>query len=303
MREDTIFDIASITKSIPTASLALKAVEQGMVTLTDPVLKWIPELNNVYKDTIRIKHLLTHTLDFKLQLSLCKDLSPQEILDTVFSAEIKSPPGSTFLYCNATSILLGVLVERVFGETLDTLADRYFFHPLNMHHSTFHPPDETKKEIVPTEIDEWRGRTIQGEIHDESAWKLKEIMIPGSAGLFSNAPDLLTFLEMLLCDGSYNGRQFFNPETITLLSTNQIAGIYECTGLGLELNQSQYMGTQCSNRTIGKTGFTGCVVMCDLEKGVGLVLLSNYTWPERKGSKDQINKLRREIADAVFKQF
>lgn len=250
-----------------------------------------------------MKHLLTHTLDFNLQLSRCKELSPPTILEAVFNAEIKSPPGSTFLYCNATSILLGVLVERVFGETLDTLADRYFFHPLKMGTSTFSPPDETKKEIVPTEIDEWRGRTIQGEIHDESAWKLKEIMVPGSAGLFSNAPDLLMFMEMLLCDGNYNGQQFFKPESIALLSTNQVAGIDECTGLGWELNQSHYMGTHCSNRTIGKTGFTGCVVMCDLEKGVGLVLLSNYTWPQRKGSKDRINKLRREIADAVFQRF
>ena len=82
MQEGTVFDVASITKSIPTGSLALKAVEQGIVALTDPVLKWIPELNNAYKNAIHLKHLLTHTLDYNLQLSRCKDLSPQKILWT-----------------------------------------------------------------------------------------------------------------------------------------------------------------------------------------------------------------------------
>ncbi len=300
MEEDTIFDVASITKSIPTASLALKAVEQGMIALPEPVIRWLPELENAYKNEIQVKHLLTHTLNFNLQLSRCKDLSPEDILKTIFCAEIKSSPGSRFLYCNATSILLGILVERVYGEKLDTLASRCFFGPLKMDNTLFRPAKNDKEKIVPTEIDDWRGRTIQGEMHDESGWKLNEIMTPGSAGLFSTTGDLLVFLEMLLDGGEYQSKRFFMSETIKQISTNQIPDTDACTGLGWELNQTRYMGTRCSHRTIGKTGFTGCVVMGDLEKGIGLVLLSNYTWPQRKDQKEQINSLRREVADTVF---
>ncbi len=300
MEENTVFDVASLTKSIPTAGLALKAVEQEMIVLEEPVVRWLPELDNEFRDEIQVKHLLTHTLDFNLQLSTHKDASPEDILNTIFTADLKGPPGNRFCYCNASSILLGILVERVFEEKLDTLADNYFFTPLSMSRTSFRPPEYEKEEIVPTEIDAWRGRVIQGEMHDESGWKLNEIMIPGSAGLFSTVPDLMVFMEMLIHDGEYGSKRFFTHETVKQLSTNQIPETGSCTGLGWELNQVRYMGSRCSQRTIGKTGFTGCVVVDDLEKGIGFVLLSNYTWPHRKGRKEMINELRRDVADIVF---
>ena len=300
MEEGSVFDVASITKTIPTSCLALKALEMDRIRLDEAVVKWIPEYNNSFKDKVLIKHLLTHTLDFNFRLSAFKDQSPEKILETIYTEKLKTPPGSTFVYCNATSILLGILVERVFDEKLDVLAKEYFFNPLGMKQTTFSPEESTIDKIVPTEIDKWRDRVIKGEIHDESAWVISKIMVPGSAGVFSCVPDLLLFLEVLLNNGEYKSRHYFKSDTIALLSTNQIAGIGESTGLGWELNQPDYMGNNCSKRTIGKTGFTGCVVMCDLEKGVGLVFLSNYTWPHRKEGKEQINAVRREVADTVF---
>ena len=300
MREGTVFDVASITKAIPTSCLALKALETGKMKLDDALINWIPEYNNSYSGKVKIKHLLAHTLDFDFRLSACKDLPPQKILETIYTAELRSAPGSTFMYCNATSILLGILVELVFDRKLDTLAEELFFRPLGMNTTTFSPDSNALGEIVPTELDNWRGREIRGEIHDESAWVLKKIMVPGSAGVFSCVPDLLIFLEMLLNDGAYGSKQYFSPDTIKLMSTNQIRGIGASTGLGWELNQPEYMGSNCSARTIGKTGFTGCVAICDLEKGIGLTLLSNYTWPCRKDGKEQINKIRRQVADVVF---
>ena len=300
MKEDSVFDVASITKAIPTSSLALKALEMGRIRLDEVLVKWIPEYKSSYKDSVSIKHLLTHTLDYDFRLSACKDLPPKQILETIYNAELKAPPGSKFTYCNATSILLGILVERVFGEKLDVLAKEYFFNPLGMRQTSFSPGKTVIDKIVPTEIDTWRDRVIKGETHDESAWVLSRIMVPGSAGMFSTVPDLLVFLGMLLNNGVYKSQQYFKSDTITLLSTNQIGGIGESTGLGWEVNQHDYMGECCSQRTIGKTGFTGCVVMCDLEKGVGIAFLSNYTWPHRKKGKEQINAVRREVADVVF---
>lgn len=300
MKENTIFDVASITKAIPTSCLALKALEMGKVKLNDALVNWIPEYNNSHRDEVLVKHLMTHTLDFDFRLSECKDLTPEKILETVYNAELRSAPGSKCMYSNATSILLGIVVERVFSKNLETLAKEFFFDPLGMSGTTFSPDKNSINEIVPTEIDDWRGREIRGEIHDESARVLNKIMTPGSAGLFSCVPDLLNFMEMIIQYGMVKSEQFLRRDTITLLSTNQIAETGDSTGLGWELNQPHYMGTCISSRTIGKTGFTGCVVMADLERGIGLVMLSNYTWPHRKEGKKQINAVRSQVADSVY---
>jgi len=298
---DTIYDVASITKAVPTASLALKAAELGRVSLDDAVINWIPELNNNCSKEIRVKHLLTQTLELDVRLSACKELPPGKILEAIYTAQCKSAPGERFNYCNSTSVLLGILTERVLGKRLDALADEILFRPLEMTHTTFSPSKDEQRLIPPTELDFWRGRTIQGEVHDESAWALRTIMTAGSAGLFSCAPDLLVFIEMIFNGGLYKSQRCFNPSTIQELAKNQITQTGECAGLGWELNQRRFMGECCSNRTIGKTGFTGCMLIADLEKEIGIVLLANHTWPRRKNDKEIINTLRREIADIVFR--
>lgn len=282
--QNSIFDVASITKSIPTSSLALKLVGEGKLNLDDKVIKYISELKNLDREKIMIKHLLTQTLDFGLRLSDLKDNVPEEILNVIFTTELKSKPGNKFSYTNAASILLGIVIERIYKDKLDKLADKYFFKPLNMTRTTFHPLKLfDKNEIVPTEFDPWRGRLIQGEVHDESAYSLNKKMVVGSAGLFSTAPDLLSFLEMVL-----------NNDNLNKLAQK---------GLGWELNQPRYMGKYATKETFGKTGFTGCVVICNVEKEVGLVILSNYVYPQRKKDVELINKVRRDISDIVFKNW
>ena len=126
-------------------------------------------------------------------------------------------------------------------------------------------------------------------------------MVVGSAGVFSTVPDLLNFLEMLLNNGSSGGRKYFSSEIMKQIQTNQLADIGQHAGLGWELNQPCYMGKHCSDKTFGKTGFTGCVCVCDIEREVGFVILSNYTYPTRKPDAVLINKFRSNIADIVFK--
>ncbi len=298
--ESSVFDIASITKAIPTATLALKAVEEGRISLGSAISGWVPEFNNNHRDQVTLWHLLTQTLDHGYALSSCKGLSPDDLLHTVLTREFRSAPGDVFRYSNATSVLLGLLVERVYGMPLDRLADSMIFGPLRMDHTTFSPQDLDQKGIVPTEIDDWRGKVIRGEVHDESAWVLRRIMVPGSAGLFSTASDLLNFLEMLLHDGVFEEKRILSHDTIETLQVNQLAAMGRWATLGWELNQLRFMGLRCSERTIGKTGFTGCLVMCDFERGRGLVFLSNHTFPRRSAGADAINAVRRDVADIVF---
>ena len=199
VQENTIFDVASITKSIPTSSLALKLIDEGRLGVEDKLINFVPEFRNSDRENVLIKHLLTQTLDYDFRLSAHKDKSAGEILDVIFTTEFKSKPGTKFFYTNATSILLGLVVERIFNESLDKLGDKYFFKPLKMTRTTFDPLKKFRKEeIVPTENQEWRGGVIQGEVHDESAYVLNRKTVVGSAGVFSTVPDLLNFLEIPL---------------------------------------------------------------------------------------------------------
>ncbi len=301
VRENSVFDVASITKSIPTSSLALKLIDEGRLKINDQLIRFLPEFAGRYRKLIKIGNLLTHTLDFEFELSKYRENPPENIIKIILNAEFKSIPGSCYSLSNGSSILLGMVVERISGKPLDLLADQYFFSPLEMHRTTFSPLQKfDRNEIIPTEIDLWRGRLIQGEIHDESASVLRKIMIPGSAGLFSTAPDLLTFLEMLLNEGALKEKTYFSKKMIDQICSNQLKHVAEITGLGWELYQPRYMGNHCSTRTLGKTGFTGCVCICDIDRGVGITHLSNFTYPRRKREKESINSVRREISDIIF---
>lgn len=300
IQENSIFDVASITKSVPTSSLMLKLIDEGRLKLEDKLIDFVPEFNNSDRSNATIRHLLTYTLDYDFRLSEYKNNTPDEIFNTIFTAEFKSKPGEKFFYTNATAILLGLVVERIFCKALDVLAEEYFFNPLGMHRTTFHPNIFSKSEFVPAEIDDWRGRIIQGEVHDESAFVLQQKTIVGSAGLFSTVPDLLNFMVMLLNKGAWNGNKYFSPEIIELTRTNQLGEIGESAGLGWELNQPSYMGKYSSPSMFGKTGFTGCVCVCDIEREIGVVMLSNYTFPKRKENAELINQVRRELMDSIF---
>jgi CubicO group peptidase (beta-lactamase class C family) len=294
--ENSLFDCASVTKAIPVSCLALWMIDRAKLSVDDRLIDFVPEYCGSFRGDIRIKHLLTHTLDFDFRLSDCKALPPEELLGAILNVKMKSPPGEKFCYANATSILLGMVIEAVSSKSLHVLAKEVFFDPLGMSRTTFFPDNAAIPDCVPTEIDPWRGRTIQGEIHDESAWALRGIMTAGSAGLFSTAPDILKFIKMLL-DG---GKPFFNLSTIEAMHTNQIPEICgQHTGLGWELDQ-EYMGTTRTPTTFGKTGFTGCAVIIDRTRNAGLTLLSNYTWPKRKPNRDLINEVRARVADLVF---
>ena len=301
VKEDSIFDVASITKAVPTSSLALLLVDRGRLRLDDQIIRYVPEFNNSSRNKVLVRHLLTHTLDYNFRLSSLKDRGPDGILNAIFSSEFKKEPGTSFFYSNATSILLGLVVERIFGKSLDAVAEEEFFAPLGMKSTSFFCDPARKRDVVPTEIDPWRGRIIQAEVHDESAWVLRRgSMIAGSAGLFSTAPDLLKFLEILLNRGALGGKRYFSEDIIEQMHTNQLGFPGVRTGLGWELFQNRYMGRHCTERTIGKTGFTGCVCVCDFGKQAAFVLLSNYTFPHRHPDSCAMDEVRRDIAEIIF---
>lgn len=288
--DETVYDTASLTKSIPTASLALYLIDRGKLQLDEKLITYLPEYRGSYRDEITIAHLLTQTVQFSFNLASVAHLGRQEILEKIFSATLLSVPGSTYHYANATSILLGLIIERIMGVTLDVAAQSVFFGPLGMIHTTFTPSCD----VPPTEIVD--GRSIQGIVHDESTRALLPLHV-GAAGLFASVPDLLQFVFMMLNGGESSGRQFFSRASLKKIYTNP-SGISHRFGLGWELG-APWMG-KGKSAMIGKTGFTGSMVALDIEKGVGLVHLSNRTFPHRPKTGDAINKVRSEIVAAVF---
>jgi len=300
VREDTLYDLASITKSIPTGSLALRLIDEGKLKLSDKLIDYIPEFRNSDREKVLIKHLLTYTLDGYGMASL-KKKTAKEMLDTLLTHDFEKPPGSIFKYSNIPATLLGLVLEKIHNKPLDEQAQEYFFEPLNMNRTTFFPERYSKTEIPPTEIDGWRG-LVQGMVHDESAYICKQDgKITGHAGLFSTAPDLLNFMEMLLQNGNSGGRQYFSPTMMSAMSSNQIAELGDSTGLGWELYQPRYMGKFCTPQTFGKTGFTGTLCVADVGLGVAYVILSNRTYPRRPADSSAMNKFRADMGNIILK--
>jgi CubicO group peptidase (beta-lactamase class C family) len=298
--QSTIYDAASLTKVLPTSTLALQCLERGLFALDTPVQHLLPELRCSHAQSVLMRHLLTHTLDWGGRLSALKDLQPRELLDRILTSELKAPPGERFFYSNATSILLGIAVERALGAPLAELAQWRLFGPLGLSQTWIGgvPPAEIDR-TAPTERDPWRGREIRGEVHDETAWRLRPLVSAGSAGMFSTIGDLATFVQVLLDDFGDGRARMLQRATLDRARANQLVSTGQCTGLGWEANQPQWMG-RAAGRLIGKTGFTGCALMLDLVRGRALAMLSNWTWPTRRPDRAAIDRVRADAADAVL---
>lgn len=281
--EDTIYDLASVTKSVPTAPLAAMFIKERRLRLMDRVRTYLPELQNDRDATI--EDLLLYRVRGP-RLSELTDRTPEEILAHVLAQGFIAPAGEPE-YTNLPALLLGLVAERIGGDTLDMLAQRYFFGPLNMTNTSFFPTKNghPMSIIAPTEINA-RGE-VRGLPHDESAYVFaKAGRAAGYAGLFSTAPDMLNFLEALL-RGEY-------PYIVRAAEA----------GLGWQLHEPYFMGTHAGAHTFGKTGFTGTSVVVDMARGIAFVILSNRTYPQRPPDAISpdcvVNIFRRDIANSVL---
>ena len=301
VEDETVYDVASITKAVPVALLALKYIEEGKLGLDEQVIKYVPEISIESRETALIRHLLTYT--YVLEKSADPNFSyenykAKDVFEFLYTRPFAFPPGTQYQYSNTPANILALILERISGKKLHVLAKELILVPLQMEHSTFKSAD--KKLIPPTELTSWRGE-IRGEVHDETAFILEgEGFDPGCAGLFSSAGDLLNVCETLLNDGIFKGAKIFEADTVALMKTNALADIDKFSGIGWELNEPRFMGKYTKPDTFGKTGFTGTSCVIDPQTGIAFVILSNRTYPERS-SPNGINELRRDISDIVLR--
>jgi uncharacterized protein YbbC (DUF1343 family)/CubicO group peptidase (beta-lactamase class C family) len=308
MTDDTIFDLASLTKIFATSLSVSKLIERGRIRLNDPVARYVPEFAPNGKDRITVRHLLTHTSGLRPIPSLPAKWSGTEaVLAAIYADSLVSPPGARFTYSDTGFIVLGELVRRVSGFPLDEFAARNIYGPLGLKFTRFRPPPEWRERIAPSEeIDlpegakpgSGRGRILRGEVHDPRARGMGGVA--GHAGLFSTAEDLARLCQMILDGGvAPDGARIFAPQTLALMTGSHTPPWSpSLRGLGWDIDSafSAPRGEIFPVGGFGHTGFTGTSVWLDPASRTYVIILSSTQHP---APRPAISSVRSRVATAV----
>ncbi|MGA2353802.1 MAG: serine hydrolase domain-containing protein, partial [Terriglobales bacterium] len=199
MTLDTIFDCASLTKVVATTTAVMQLWEQGKFRMNDPVAKYLPEFAQNGKQDITIRQLLVHYSGLAPDLDLTKPWEGKDTAERMaFEEAPEWSPGSQFVYSDVNFLVLGALVERLSGQSLDQYTERHIFAPLGMRETRYNPPSSWEPRVAPTEEDE-NHRLLRGVVHDPTARRMGGMA--GHAGVFSTADDLAIFAQSLLDGG------------------------------------------------------------------------------------------------------
>ena len=290
----TLWDVASLTKVMGMTSAIMQLVEQRKVDLDTPLQHYIPEWRGPNKDRVTVRHLITHSSGlpaFKPYDQQTHD--PDSLAKLLFNTPLDTVPGARMIYSDIGAYMLGRLVERVSGETLDGYVVAHVFAPLGMNETRYRPDSALRARIAPTEIDSLRGGKVWGAVHDERAFYLGGVS--AHAGIFSSGHDLARFARMYLNEGSLDGVRVFAPATVRQFTTRQLAD----RALGWQKpDGNNSAGHLMSERAFGHTGFTGTSIWIDPDRDVFVILLSNRVNPTRANTR--ISRVRVALADAIM---
>ncbi len=292
----TIWDLASLTKVVGMTTAMMQLVEQGKVVLDAPVQRYLPEWTGPMKDRVTVRHLLTHSAGLPAFKQLWKMTSTADSARMILmTTPLDTAPGARMVYSDIGAILLGWIVERVSGQSIDAYLAQHVFTPLGMSETRYLPPAEWRPRIAPTEVDPWRGRHLRGEVHDENAFFLEKPV--AHAGLFSSAADLARFAQMLLNDGTLGGTRVVKAETVRDFTRVQNV-ILSNRALGWETPTGGNSAGRIMKRpAYGHTGFTGTSIWIDPVNDRFVILLTNRVHPTRENSR--IGPVRTAVADVV----
>jgi uncharacterized protein YbbC (DUF1343 family)/CubicO group peptidase (beta-lactamase class C family) len=300
MTLDTVFDCASLTKVVATTTAVMQLWELGKFRMNDPVAKYLPEFAQNGKQDITIRQLLVHYSGLAEDLDLTKAWEGKETAYRMaFEAAPERAPGAAFSYSDVNFVVLGALVERLSGESLDEYAAKHIFGPLEMKETRFLPPRSWESRIAPTEEDE-NHHLLRGVVHDPTARRMGGVA--GHAGVFSAAADLTLFAQALL-DG---GRGVLTPTTIAKMTVPQqpVNGT-ALRGFGWDIDSpfSTNRGELLPVGGYGHTGFTGTSLWIDPATKTYIVLLTNAVHmnvvPPKEKGKGSAVALRTKVATAV----
>ena len=309
MLKGTLFDLASLTKPIVTATSVMILKDRGQVDLGQDVSAYLPEFT---RKGISVFHLLTHTSGLPAWKPLYlevkeKPVSPfnkgglRGIFNSVINYLSKIPldyeTGSKVVYSCLGYILLGEMIQKLTGIRLDEFAKKEIFEPLGMKDTFYNPPEDRKDECAATEDSnsfekrmtnyrdhKWREGVVIGEVHDENAHFLGGVA--GNAGLFSTAFDLMKYAEMLINGGD----NILSTDAVRMISTVQTSGLNESRGIGWII---------LPDGTLYHTGFTGTAMWINLENHTTATLLTNRVHPD--ATKEGVVEFRQTFYKTLIK--
>lgn len=306
LKIDDIFDLASITKPVATATAVMQLVEEGKLRLLDKVNQFIPEFSTWVDSTgkkgepAQIYHLLTHTSGLAPYTNAAAveqkfgKSCPDSLVQHIARMPKNSPAGARFEYSCLGFITLGEIVKQISGVPLNEFVEQRVFQPLGMHDTRFLPPQSEASRLVPTEV--IQGVPLLGTVHDPLARLMGGIS--GNAGLFSTADDLAIFAQMLLQKGEYQGVRVLQPLTVERMTTvyEKVAHAGRGLGWGIYCDYSSNKGDLFPPGGFGHTGYTGTSVWIDPATDSFVILLTNRVHPNDKGS---VVQLRSYVANVV----
>jgi len=310
----TIWDLASLSKVVGMTTAIMQLVDQGRVDVDAPVQRYLPDWTGPNKNRVLVRHLLTHTG------GLPPDQPPgskpydeithnsDSVAMLLFATPLDTLPGVRMVYSDVGAYVLGKIVERVSGQTLDAYVRDHVFRPLGMTETMYNPPASLLSRIAPTEVDPRRGGLVRGKVHDERSYYLGGVS--AHAGIFSSGYDLARFARMYLNGGTLDGVRVLQPATVAKF-TAYVDSTFSDRGLGWQKPDlpgmrfaspsAAWAGHSLSSRAFGHTGFTGTSIAIDPERDLFIVLLTNRVNPTRNNNK--ITEVRRQLADAVVPDY
>jgi uncharacterized protein YbbC (DUF1343 family)/CubicO group peptidase (beta-lactamase class C family) len=293
MTVDTIFDLASLTKVIATTTSMMQLVERGKIRVGDTVAKYLPEFAQNGKEDITVRQLLTHYAGLAPDLDLQTPWQGKETAyKMAFAEKPETSPGAGLVYSDIGFIVVGALVEKVSGESLNHYVESHVFAPLKMAHTRYLPPKAWRAKIAPTQFDD-HNHMLRGEVHDPTALRMGGVA--GHAGLFSTADDLAKFAQALLNGGG----GILSPVTVEKMTTpEQPPTATGVRGFGWDIDSpfSSNRGNLLPVGSYGHTGFTGTSIWIDPTTRSYIILLTNAVHPRGEGNAIG---LRTKVATAV----
>jgi CubicO group peptidase (beta-lactamase class C family) len=305
--ETMIFDLASITKPVATATSFMILVEDGKISLDEKVKDYVPgfapyvDLEGKPAEDARIWHLLTHTSGLlpyaevaEVEGALGRPCTAAQLAGYIAQLPKTDPPGAAFHYSCLGYITLAHILKMVSGQDIAAFSGDRIFQPLKMKHTFFTPPEKFRSICVPTEVID--KKLLIGVVHDPLA-RLQG-GISGNAGLFSTAEDLAIFARMMLDKGTYKGVRILSPLAVERMTTVWPRSSFAGRGLGWDLDSpySTNGGDLFGPNSYGHTGYTGTSIWIDPDTETYVIFLTNRVHP---GDKGAIIALRSRVANVV----
>jgi CubicO group peptidase (beta-lactamase class C family) len=301
--DSTLWDVASITKVVSTASVAMRLVDQGKLDLDSPVRRYLPRFSGGPKDQVTVRMLLDHTSGLKSYVPFYVKArgSRTRAVNLLYAQPLVRAPGDSAEYSDLNALFLGLILEKVSGLPLDQLARNEVFGPLGMTQTMYRPPRSLRRRIVPSGM--WRGLPVPGDVNDQNAVAMGGVA--GHAGVFSTGMDLARYATVWLRSGGGPNGRWVRPETVRRFLAKSPRSGPRLLGWDTpeyKPDEPSVFGTLISDASYGHTGFTGTELWIDPARDLYLVFLTNRAFdPRVRESLKELKVVRATLSDATVR--